>query len=324
MRVSTQTPEALAIQIGGESTDVIVYAGGMWPGNDLELCSTVRENPYRRENVLLLLTTFGGLADTSYRIARCLQEVYSSGEFITFVDTFCKSAGTLLALGADRLIMSHDAELGPLDVQLKKPDEVEERVSGLATTQALNTLRLEVYDTFEHFFLAFRRKTGITSKIAAEVATELTVGIFSPIYSQLEPMRLGETQRSLLVADDYGKRLIERTTNADQQTLDRLMSQYQSHEFIIDCTEAKELFNEVDCPTAQQDLLAKMLRRESIRANSEQALPPIIKLLNPHHPQATNDEDASSNNSDDRRLSGDSQATNGANASIASQDASTA
>ena len=50
---------------------------------------------------------------------------------LRYVDTVCKSAGTILALGADVIIMSQYAELGPIDVQLQKEDEVGESTSGL-------------------------------------------------------------------------------------------------------------------------------------------------------------------------------------------------
>ena len=38
--------------------------------------------------------------------------------------THCKSAGTLLALGADEIIMSNLSELGPLDIQLPDRDYI--------------------------------------------------------------------------------------------------------------------------------------------------------------------------------------------------------
>ena len=41
-----------------------------------------------------------------------------------FIPRRCKSAGTLLLIGATSLIISDRGELGPLDVQLSKPDEI--------------------------------------------------------------------------------------------------------------------------------------------------------------------------------------------------------
>lgn len=91
----------------------------------IELC---RERN-RRESVVLLLVTEGGDADAAFRIARCLQDNYK--RFSLFVSGYCKSAGTLVALGATELIIADTGELGPLDVQMSKPDELAQTQSGL-------------------------------------------------------------------------------------------------------------------------------------------------------------------------------------------------
>jgi ClpP class serine protease len=84
-----------------------------------------------------MLATFGGDAHAAYKIGRALQNKYNAGSIISnheplfdvFVPTYCKSAGTILVLGADRILMSAEAELGPIDVQLRKQDEVGEVTS---------------------------------------------------------------------------------------------------------------------------------------------------------------------------------------------------
>ena len=104
----------------------------------------------RRKNVLLFLQTLGGDPHAAYRIARYFQRRYKTastgasnpkeGSFIAFVPAVCKSAGTLLILGADRHFFMPTVELGPIDVQLRKPEEVGERTSGLTPIQAMNFL----------------------------------------------------------------------------------------------------------------------------------------------------------------------------------------
>jgi len=83
----------------------------------------------RRGNVYLILSTHGGIGDSGFRIARTLRERYK--RFYLFVPSVCKSAGTLIALGADELILSDEGELGPLDAQVRKLDEIGELGSGL-------------------------------------------------------------------------------------------------------------------------------------------------------------------------------------------------
>src|SRR5687767_11306085 len=82
----------------------------------------------KRKNVILVLVSEGGDADAAYRIARCLQESY--GRFMLLCGGYCKSAATLIAIGAHDLVISDCGELGPLDVQMSKTDEVMQRQSG--------------------------------------------------------------------------------------------------------------------------------------------------------------------------------------------------
>jgi len=122
------------------NADIFFYCGPLrWP-NDSHFTKLVKQKR-SRPNVMLILTTFGGSADAAYRMARCLQRLYEEGKISLFVMTDCKSAGTLISLGVDEIIMCDGAELGPLDVQLSKPDELEEWMSGLTPIQALANLR---------------------------------------------------------------------------------------------------------------------------------------------------------------------------------------
>jgi len=56
----------------------------------------------QREHVILVLVTHGGDPHAGYRIARTLKRNYS--RFTALVSGPCKSAGTLVTLGADELV----------------------------------------------------------------------------------------------------------------------------------------------------------------------------------------------------------------------------
>lgn len=103
------------------------------------------------KSLLLILFTGGGDPDSAFRIARYFQEKYE--RFTLYVTGYCKSAGTLLALGAHELIMSDHAELGPLDIQMAKKDELIEKQSGLTVMTALSSLDSRSFRAFEQFFL---------------------------------------------------------------------------------------------------------------------------------------------------------------------------
>ena len=58
-----------------------------------------------------------------------------------YVSGYCKSAGTLVATGAHKLIMSDHGELGPLDVQMSKKDNFWKKESGLIVMNTLTALQ---------------------------------------------------------------------------------------------------------------------------------------------------------------------------------------
>ena len=112
----------------------------------------------RHKNLFLILVTEGGSADCAFRIARCLQEVYEC--FTVVIPGWCKSAGTLLCAGAYDLIMGDFGELGPLDVQVAKRDELALVSSGLTINSAFRGLQSVAFQMFETFLLDTVAKSG--------------------------------------------------------------------------------------------------------------------------------------------------------------------
>ena len=103
-----------------EDTDVIIYSGSIDRTGYEDFCNTIPHN--KREKLLLVLCTFGGDPDAGYRIARAAIHHYGSSNFRILIPSHCKSAGTLICIGAHELLMADIAELGPLDIQLQKKD----------------------------------------------------------------------------------------------------------------------------------------------------------------------------------------------------------
>lgn len=255
--------------------DVVVYMGDIERPEDDYLIRQCRRRR-RRKNVLLVLTTRGGDPSAAYRIARCFQRAYKTveksdaktgrqeerkeGDFLVLVTSVCKSAGTILALGADKLFMSEHAELGPIDVQVRKPDEVGERTSGLTPIQALQFLENQSLVLFKRHFAALRFSDDLafSTKMAADLATNITVGLLTPIYQQIDPIRLAEVDRFLRIASEYGERLGK--NNLKDGALERLLVKYPSHGFVIDRDEANDLFIKVEEPCAELEELAKFFK----------------------------------------------------------------
>jgi hypothetical protein len=258
--VTVDEQEAIGLAVKGlieeSPCDVFLYAGPLEKPHDDALLDECHTKKHKR--VLLLLATYGGDANCAYRIARRLQKCYD--EFTVYIHTICKSAGTLLALGANEIIMSDYGEMGPLDVQLQKEDELGAITSGLAINQALSKLRGQVFDLFEEIFVRLIIHSGrqITTKSAGEIAANITIGVMGPIYGQIDPMRLGEIDRAVRIALEYGERLGQK--NLKDGALFKLVAEYPDHGFVIDRKEAKELFNVVREPSNAEMELASLLQ----------------------------------------------------------------
>lgn len=212
-----------------------------------------------RPNALLLLTTNGGLANSAYKIARFFQTQYDG--FIIAIPSVCKSAGTLLACGANRLIMTPFSELGPLDVQLYARDEIGARRSGLLNHSAFEALKRETFDVYEHFMLSIKQRSGdnISFPLASEVAGDMASRLMAPVFEQVSPEALGSDYRDLQVAIQYGRRLALHGENLDIEIIDHLTNEYPSHDFIIDKWEAEQLFHRVDEPEPELYKLVSLL-----------------------------------------------------------------
>ena len=260
-----------------EPRDVYVYAGALSRANANRFLDQCHPN---HDDALLLLATYGGDADAAYKVAHCLGDRYPQGQIQLMVDVECKSAGTIVALGAHELIISDRGELGPLDVQVRERDELQESHSGLVPAQTMASLQEQSFQFFERCFLNIYGRSGrqITTRTAAELATSLTVGLLQPIFAQIDPLRLGDIARSMRVANLYGERL--KTQNLKPGALDRLINSYPSHSFVIDRAEAETLFHSVRAPSEQEGALAEYIRPLMVdRVDDDDAL--IVQLDEP-------------------------------------------
>jgi hypothetical protein len=225
------------------TTDVITYSGSINSSGYEAVCDALKRRTSDR--ALLVLATPGGDPHAGFRIARALQHCY--GGFDALVPRYCKSAGTLVLLGAKRLFLGDMSELGPLDIQIKKGDEIIGRNSGLDILQAVNYLQVQAMAAFRSYLLELTRD-GLSTRVASDIASKLTTGLFEPVTGQIDPMRLAEMQRATEIAFEYGSRLAEKSGNLRGDGVKRLVTSYPSHGFVIDRKEARSIFTSVERP----------------------------------------------------------------------------
>jgi hypothetical protein len=228
-----------------KDADGFLYSGPINRDNADRLVKLIDGRADRHKNVCLFISTFGGDPNAAYRIGRSLKVNYARGKIFVILGGYCKSAGTLLALCANEIAFGCMGELGPLDTQIDKPNEILSAESGLDLLQALEQVTESSFESFEQQMVSIIRHSNgvITTKVAAEIASSLTVGIFNPISAQIDPLRLGVVKRAIEIGLAYGNRL--KSDNVKQGTVKKLVHDYPAHGFVIDQSEAGELFENV-------------------------------------------------------------------------------
>lgn len=183
----------------------------------------------------------GGSADDAYRIIKILKSNFHTVNII--VPLFAKSAATLLALGGDRIVLDNFAELGPLDVQLRK--EVDEGLEERQESALVDEVSLERIEFRAHkFFLEIFTSCFSSSEIPIKrnVLIKEILGyisqFYSPLLDKINPYELGQKKRNLDIGTEYGKRILEQYSNLDEsvirELIDFLVNRCPDHGYIVD------------------------------------------------------------------------------------------
>ena len=124
----------------------------------------------------LFLYSRGGAVEVPWRIASMVKELYK--EFILIIPYKAHSAATMIALGADEIVMTPKSELGPIDPSLG----IRQGSEGTVIKQQIN-----VEDVMS--YLAFlKEKAGLTDQKALSGSIEL-------LAKQLNPWLIGGMYR---------------------------------------------------------------------------------------------------------------------------------
>lgn len=243
-----------------EKFDLYTYTGAIMPHGYHALCEHLKEKSHNR--AILAITTPGGDPHAAFRIARALQHEYPDNGFVALVPGYCKSAGTLIVTGAKSVFMADMSELGPLDIQVRKGDELFARNSGLEIFEAVTFLQNQTLGAFIEQAKVLASREGLSTRVAADIAARLTRGIFEPIAAQIDPIKLAEMQRANDITMAYGSRLAEVGGNLLPNGVAALIGGYPSHGFVIDRKEARSIFTSVFEPRGKLLELSEHLRED--------------------------------------------------------------
>lgn len=185
-------------------------------------------NPKDRSKLDLLIYSRGGDSDVPWSIVSMFREYCEEGLFSVLIPYRAHSAATVIALGADEIIMTKKAELGPIDITIQKgpynPTEDGDK----------QRLPVSVEDVMGYF--------SLLEKVGCERPDEKMHG-FELLTNKVHPLVLGTVSRLLEQTKMVALRLLSTRANAfseerNREIVKRLSSEIYSHRHTISRTEA--------------------------------------------------------------------------------------
>ena len=194
------------------------------------------------EEVDLVIHSGGGDINVAYQMVELIR--LHADRLFACVPLYAKSAATLLCLGADEIYLDKLAQLGPLDTQVYEGGKgnFTSALNPFKTLEQLQMFSLETLDTSVEMIV---QRSGLDLDECIQHAINFVVGTTGPLFSRLNPEKLGEYSRALAVGSEYGDRLLRRFSSWDIKkrtyVVDKLVHGYPSHDYIIDYHELEEL-----------------------------------------------------------------------------------
>lgn len=196
------------------------------------------------EKISLFLYTRGGDVITSWSIVNLIRQFCKDFEVI--VPSKCHSAGTILCLGANKIVMTKQATLGPIDPS----------ITGPLNPKAANGMPLPVSVEAINGFIELSKELEING-------SEDRTSVLSVLATYVHPLVLGQVFRIKNQIRMLGRRLLAKHLSGQEKTekiLSFLCSESGSHDYTIYRKEASEdLELPIEKPNAEQYQLIKSI-----------------------------------------------------------------
>ena len=215
--------------------------------------------------ISLILHTNGGQTLAAWRLVNLIRMF--GDELEVLIPLNALSAGTLIAIGADCLVMTKQAALGPIDPSVNNPLNPQANIGGQQRQVPVSV------ENVRGFLDAAREELKIEGE---QALTTILVNLTSHVH----PLVLGEIFRSQAQIRYLAEKLLSRQVEDQNQVssiIDFLCADSGSHDYTINHREAAELGLNVEKPSNE---LYQLLRRVHLSYASE------LQLLEPFVPQS--------------------------------------
>jgi len=220
-------------------------------GDVVPLLSRHLEKIGKAKKISLLLYTSGGDMLAPIRIVKLIRNHCDTFEVV--VPYKAHSAGTLIALGADKIVMGKLGELSPVDPTTGHPFN--------PPNPANPQQRLEVsVEDLNSYFLFAKEKAGVKPGQMADV--------YKMLIEKLHPLSIGNAYRAYRMAKLLTERLLSlhmdktRESQKIKKIINEITGDITIHAYPIDRDEAKELGLKIDTPKASVEQLIWQLYEE--------------------------------------------------------------
>ena len=220
--------KVLAYVTGDRQGVEALIAPDILPLIERHLCALLRDDP---KQIDLFLYSRGGHSDTPWSIVTLVRELLEDRKFCVLIPSKAHSAATVIAVGADQIVMTPMAELGPIDATIPRgPHNPRDPSSGQPLPMSVEDVRgyMDLLDTY--------RFNDAEERIQA----------FSDLVKQVPPLGLGAVNRLLSqtrrVAEQLLRKRKEKLGDDDiKRIVDALASEIGSHSHVIRRSEAREI-----------------------------------------------------------------------------------
>ncbi|NMC59320.1 MAG: hypothetical protein GYA51_08065, partial [Candidatus Methanofastidiosa archaeon] len=196
-----------------------------------EQLKSIKSNATDFENIDLFIYSRGGDSDAPWSIVSTIRETFPDKGFNVLIPFRAHSAATMISLGADEIIMTEKAELGPVDITISN--------SPLNPPHPVNKapIDISVEDVMGYI--------GLLDKLKCTKPEE-KIKSFEILSGHINPLAIGKVNRLLeqtkLVAN---RMLLNRKNSLTQKQNDEIVrklgSEIYSHRHSISRTEARQI-----------------------------------------------------------------------------------
>lgn len=197
----------------------------------------------KTHRITLILYTLGGDTMATWNIVNLIREYCDELEII--VPRKARSSGTIMCLGANKIILTHQSTLGPIDPSLNSPLGTKVKINGQEISLPTSVESVKGYFNLAKLELGIRTSRDL-------------IQAFLKLSETLNPLLIGDVYRRQgqikMIAQ---KLLVYQNCKKKQKTsiINFLCSDSGSHDFAINYTEAKQLGLNVELASAELNSL---------------------------------------------------------------------